>query len=124
MPGRLLRGAPDQRGYGETLGWEADYDADMHAFGMLNLVRDVLGVVWALEIGRVAAVVGHDFGSPVAAYCALLRPDVFFFGRDDECTVCRSPSCLQQLGYPDPRPASNPSKATQALPVVLLDPRG
>jgi pimeloyl-ACP methyl ester carboxylesterase len=25
----------------------------------------------------VAAVVGHDFGSPVAAYCALIRPDVF-----------------------------------------------
>jgi pimeloyl-ACP methyl ester carboxylesterase len=25
----------------------------------------------------VAAVVGHDFGSPVAAWCALLRPDVF-----------------------------------------------
>ena len=69
--------APDQRGYGETLGWEADYDADVRAFGMLNLVRDVLGLVWALDIGRVAAVVGHDFGSPVAAYCALLRPDVF-----------------------------------------------
>jgi pimeloyl-ACP methyl ester carboxylesterase len=25
----------------------------------------------------VAAVVGHDFGSPVAAWCALIRPDVF-----------------------------------------------
>ena len=25
----------------------------------------------------VAAVVGHDFGSPVAAWCALVRPDVF-----------------------------------------------
>ena len=69
--------APDQRGYGETLGWEADYDADMHAFGMLNLVRDVLGLVWALDIARVATIVGHDFGSPVAGYCALLRPDVF-----------------------------------------------
>jgi len=22
-------------------------------------------------------VVGHDFGSPVAAWCALIRPDVF-----------------------------------------------
>ena len=69
--------APDQRGYGDTLGWEADYDGDTRAFGMLNLVRDVLGLAWALDIDRVAAVVGHDFGSPVAAYCALLRPDVF-----------------------------------------------
>src|SRR5204862_502144 len=25
----------------------------------------------------VAAVVGHDFGSPVAAYCALTRPEMF-----------------------------------------------
>ena len=69
--------AADQRGYGETLGSETDYDTDVRAFGMLNLVRDVLGLVWALDIGSVAAVVGHDFGSPVAAYCALLRPDVF-----------------------------------------------
>ncbi|HIP03801.1 MAG TPA: alpha/beta hydrolase, partial [Gammaproteobacteria bacterium] len=69
--------APDQRGYGDTLGWEANYDGDTRAFGMLNLVRDVLGLAWALDIGRVATVVGHDFGSPVAAYCALLRPDVF-----------------------------------------------
>ena len=28
-------------------------------------------------IGSVDAVVGHDFGSSVAAWCALLRPDVF-----------------------------------------------
>ena len=28
-----------------------------------------------LSLGR--AVVGHDFGSPVAAWCALVRPDVF-----------------------------------------------
>ncbi len=69
--------APDQRGYGDTLGWDANYDGDTRAFGMLNLVRDVLGLAWALDIDRVAAVVGHDFGSPVAAYCALLRPDVF-----------------------------------------------
>ena len=30
---------------------------------------------WA--IASVAAVIGHDFGSPVAAWCALVRPDVF-----------------------------------------------
>lgn len=69
--------APDQRGYGYTRGWDADYDGDLAAFRMLNLVRDVAGLVWALGFSHVAAVVGHDFGSPVAAYCALLRPDVF-----------------------------------------------
>ena len=69
--------APDQRGYGRTTGWDADYDGDLGSFRMLNLVRDALGLVWALGYRSVAAVVGHDFGSPVAAWCALVRPDVF-----------------------------------------------
>ena len=69
--------APDQRGYGRTGGWDPDYDGDLASFRMLNLVRDALGLVCALGYRSVAAVVGHDFGSPVAAWCALLRPDVF-----------------------------------------------
>jgi pimeloyl-ACP methyl ester carboxylesterase len=69
--------APDQRGYGRTTGWDADYDGDLRSFRLLNLVRDVLGLVFALGYREVAAVVGHDFGSPVAAWCALMRPDVF-----------------------------------------------
>lgn len=69
--------APDQRGYGRTTGWDANYDGDLGSFRMLNLVRDALGLVSALGIRSVAAVVGHDFGSPVAAWCALVRPDVF-----------------------------------------------
>ncbi len=69
--------APDQRGYGRTTGWDAEYDGDLGSFRLLNLVRDTLGLVSALGIRSVAAVVGHDFGSPVAAWCALLRPDVF-----------------------------------------------
>ena len=44
---------------------------------LLNAVRDALGLVHALGHRSVAAVVGHDFGSPVAAWCALVRPDVF-----------------------------------------------
>ena len=69
--------APDQRGYGRTTGWSPDYDGDLAPFHILNLVRDTLSLVFALERDSVAAVVGHDFGSPVAAYCALTRPDVF-----------------------------------------------
>lgn len=69
--------APDQRGYGRTTGWDGDYDADISSFRFLNLVRDALGLVAALGYRSVAAVVGHDFGSPVAAYCSLIRPDVF-----------------------------------------------
>ncbi len=69
--------APDQRGYGRTTGWRADYDGDLAPFRFTNLVRDALGVVYAFGHRHVAAVIGHDFGSPVAAWCALIRPDVF-----------------------------------------------
>ncbi len=68
--------APDQRGYGRTTGWDGDYDGDVLSFRTLNLVRDVLGLVFALG-HRTVKVVGHDFGSPIAAWCALTRPDVF-----------------------------------------------
>jgi pimeloyl-ACP methyl ester carboxylesterase len=69
--------APDLRGYGRTTGWDADYDDDLGSFRVLNIVRDVLGLVSALGYRSVAGVVGHDYGSPVAAWCALVRPDVF-----------------------------------------------
>jgi pimeloyl-ACP methyl ester carboxylesterase len=69
--------APDQRGYGQTTGWDGDYDGDVGSFRLLNVVRDALALVSALGYRSVAAVVGHDFGSPVAGCCALIRPDVF-----------------------------------------------
>jgi pimeloyl-ACP methyl ester carboxylesterase len=69
--------APDQRGYGRTTGWDGNYDGDLASFRMLNVTRDALGLVAALGYHSLAAVVGHDFGSPVAAWCALVRPDVF-----------------------------------------------
>src|SRR6478736_3186676 len=68
--------APDQRGYGRTTGWTAEYDGDLAPFSLLNLVRDALALVSAFGYRQVD-VVGHDFGSPVAAWCALMRPDVF-----------------------------------------------
>ncbi len=69
--------APDQRGYGRTTGWDPDYDGDVRSFRMLNVVRDTLTLVHRLGRATVACVVGHDFGSPAAAWCALSRPDVF-----------------------------------------------
>lgn len=69
--------APDQRGYGRTTGWVNAFDTDLRPFAFPNLVRDALGLVWALGHSSVEAVIGHDFGSPVAAWCALIRPDVF-----------------------------------------------
>jgi pimeloyl-ACP methyl ester carboxylesterase len=69
--------APDQRGYGRTTGWDADYDGDLASFRLTNLVRDALGLVSAFGYRAVDTVIGHDFGSSVAAWCALVRPDVF-----------------------------------------------
>jgi pimeloyl-ACP methyl ester carboxylesterase len=88
--------APDQRGYGRTTGWDAAYDGDLASFHLLNLVKDTLGLLRALGVSRVAAVIGHDFGSPVAAWCALLHPQVF-----------RSVALLSAPFGGPPRPASS-----------------
>ncbi|MBV9056807.1 MAG: alpha/beta hydrolase [Candidatus Eremiobacteraeota bacterium] len=69
--------APDQRGFGRTIGWVNGYDVQLEPFGLLNMARDALGLVSALGYRRTAMLVGHDLGSPVVAYCALARPDVF-----------------------------------------------
>ena len=69
--------APDQRGYGRTTGWDPDYDGDLASFRLTNLVRDALGLVSAFGYSSVEAVIGHDFGSSVAAWCALIRPEMF-----------------------------------------------
>ncbi|MDY6922805.1 MAG: alpha/beta hydrolase [Pseudomonadota bacterium] len=63
--------APDMRGYGGT-----DKPADTAAYGILDLVGDMVDLVRAL--GETSCVVvGHDWGAPVAWHCALLRPDLF-----------------------------------------------
>src|SRR5687768_14855606 len=63
--------APDMRGYGRT-----DKPLDIDQYTLLHLVGDMVGAVSAL--GRTeAAIVGHDWGAPVAWHSALLRPDVF-----------------------------------------------
>jgi pimeloyl-ACP methyl ester carboxylesterase len=63
--------APDQRGYGRT-----DRPEAQDAYTLCHLAGDVVGLVHALGEER-AAVIGHDWGSPVAWTCALLRPDIF-----------------------------------------------
>ena len=69
--------APDVRGYGRTSGTDVRYDDDLAPFRSLNQVRDMLGLVSAMGYRSVSAVIGHDQGSPLAAWCALVRPDVF-----------------------------------------------
>lgn len=59
------------RGYGRS-----SAPPEVEAYSMLQHVSDNLGVLEALGVER-CAVVGHDWGSPIAAHSALLRPDVF-----------------------------------------------
>jgi pimeloyl-ACP methyl ester carboxylesterase len=65
--------AIDVRGYGRS-----SAPLEVEAYGMLQHVSDNLGVVEALT-GRdsPAVIIGHDWGAPIAAHSALLRPDIF-----------------------------------------------
>ncbi len=65
--------APDQRGFGQTTGWDA---ADLPSFALGNLVADVVALLGRLGIRR-THLAGHDFGSPLAGACALLHPAAF-----------------------------------------------
>jgi pimeloyl-ACP methyl ester carboxylesterase len=69
--------APDQRGYGRSGGTDVKFEDDLTPFSTLNRVRDMMALINALGHRNVTMVVGHDFGSPVAGWCALTRPDVF-----------------------------------------------
>ena len=114
--------APDQRGYGRTIGWDSDYDGDLGSFRFFNLVRDAMGLVFALGYRSVAAVIGHDFGSPVAAWCALLRPDVF------RCVVMMSAPFPGPPALPFSKADSSPTGTTASARAIhdelaALDPR-
>ncbi|MFD0398949.1 alpha/beta fold hydrolase [Kitasatospora sp. NPDC127121] len=63
--------AIDVRGYGRSSRPE-----EVTAYRMFDLVEDNVAVVHALG-ERSAVIVGHDWGSTIAANSALIRPDVF-----------------------------------------------
>jgi pimeloyl-ACP methyl ester carboxylesterase len=63
--------APDQRGYGQT-----DRPENPEEYTLCHLAGDIVGLVHALGEKR-AAVIGHDWGAPVACTSAILRPDIF-----------------------------------------------
>ncbi|MEU9116431.1 alpha/beta hydrolase [Streptomyces sp. NPDC048483] len=63
--------AIDVRGYGRS-----SKPGDREAYRMLELVEDNAAVVHALG-EQSAVIIGHDWGSAIAANSALVRPDVF-----------------------------------------------
>lgn len=63
--------APDQRGYGQT-----DRPKEIIDYNIFQLTGDIIGLVNALGEPR-PFIIGHDWGSVVTQYCAVLRPDLF-----------------------------------------------
>ncbi|MBV7697526.1 alpha/beta fold hydrolase [Streptomyces sp. TRM70350] len=63
--------ALDVRGYGRS-----SKPAATHEYRMLDLVADNVALVRALGEDR-AVIIGHDWGSNIAATSALLHPDIF-----------------------------------------------
>ena len=63
--------APDMRGFGQT-----DKPPEIDQYTLFHLTGDIVGLLDALAVEQ-AAVVGHDWGAPVALYSALFRPDRF-----------------------------------------------
>lgn len=63
--------APDMRGFGDT-----SAPADIGAYTLFDNVGDIVALVGALGETR-AAIVGHDWGAPVAWHAAMFRPDIF-----------------------------------------------
>jgi pimeloyl-ACP methyl ester carboxylesterase len=63
--------APDMRGFGQT-----DRPPDETQYTQLHMAGDMVGLLDALGVEQ-AAIVGHDWGAPVAWTAALTRPDRF-----------------------------------------------
>ena len=64
--------APDQRGYGKTLGGSKKFNADIHEYSLFNLTIDIVSFLHKLKIYKVDLLVGHDAGSIIAGTCALI----------------------------------------------------
>lgn len=62
--------APDMRGYGGT-----DAPEDVRQYTYMYTAGDVVALTAVLGADRFV-VVGHDWGSPVASYLGLFRPDL------------------------------------------------
>jgi len=63
--------APDMRGYGGS-----DAPEDVNTYDVITLAGDMVGILDALGVEK-AVMVGHDWGSPVAAHTVLLHPERF-----------------------------------------------
>ncbi|KAI0718810.1 alpha/beta-hydrolase [Cerioporus squamosus] len=116
--------APDGRGYGRTKSRNPDalggyrpvaFEDDLHPYRMLNLAHDVVALIAALGYTSVAALIGHDFGSTLAGYCAVARPDLF------RSVVLMSAAFTGAPALPFATDSAPNASATKATPPWVLD---
>jgi len=69
--------APDQRGFGKTIGGDSTYTSDLSSYSHENLSDDIYYLIKKLGYERVKCIIGHDSGAAVAGMSALLRPDFY-----------------------------------------------
>ena len=69
--------APDQRGFGSTIGSDLSYTSNLANFSQINLATDIYVLVKKLGYNKVRCIVGHDSGVGPASWSTLIRPDVF-----------------------------------------------
>ncbi|KAI0370571.1 alpha/beta-hydrolase [Pilatotrama ljubarskyi] len=78
--------APDQRGFGRTKPRDpaapgaarpVAFEDDVRPYQTVNLVHDIVALISALGHKDVACLIGHDAGSTIAGFCAIVRPELF-----------------------------------------------
>ncbi len=69
--------APDQRGFGSTIGADLTYTDNLSDFSNINLATDIYLFIKRLGYKKVKCIVGHDSGVGPASWLALIRPDIF-----------------------------------------------
>ncbi|KAI0828691.1 alpha/beta-hydrolase [Trametes gibbosa] len=78
--------APDLRGFGRTKPRDLSapgaerplaFEDDVRPHKTLNLVHDIVALVFALGHENAACVVGHDAGAMIAGFSAIVRPELF-----------------------------------------------
>jgi pimeloyl-ACP methyl ester carboxylesterase len=106
---------PDLRGYGRTGGTDVKFDDDLSPWRTQNEVTDMVALASAFGYRSVAAIVGHDFGSPVAAWCSVARPDIF------RSTVLMSAPFAGAPAFPFNTADAAPSNAASAQPDTIYD---
>jgi pimeloyl-ACP methyl ester carboxylesterase len=123
--------APDQRGFGQTTLRQYSgsttsgdgkmivrYEDDLTPFGSLNMAADIVSLVHVLGYTSVAGVIGHDCGSRVASYCALIRPDLF-----KSVVIMSAPfTGTPSLSETDPDPTVKPFLHLLNDQLAVLDP--